>query len=476
MILAAVPAAAQVSQLSSQTLFYHQAGNTFGGNYLTADGGVIYSDNVEGHAGGAADTMLLLGLSGDTSHEGTRFDYHLDSNIALVKYLSGSFPTRPTGFLDGLAALRIVPGFFSWIARETYSQVQFNIYAPVTPENLVSLNYLTTGPRFTLRPTLRTSVRLDAVYSYLSTSSVSSQFVDFDNHRYGGTLIIDRAFSDTASLYLKGDYQKVEFKDQEDNNNFSIGTASGGYKLTNGRTVFDISGGYSQLRIYDVLSSGEGIGGERETRKTEEFDEPVWKLQLSRLITPTQRLGLIASQQFIDVAAAFRLGFDGPAPITAPPQVATSEPFRQRQFGVDWEIEGARTSLVISLHKTQQRYALTTGNDLDMKIANALLARQLSPTLTWDIGASYQRTDQVGTPAPGLAPASAKVIGALTDLRWQVGEHLNLRFIYSYTSWSSVYSSSQIGVIASWALIPSRATQEGPPSLSPISPASTLAH
>jgi hypothetical protein len=475
--LTTLPAAAQVSPLSGQSLFYHQAANNYAGNYLAVDGGAIWTDNILRTAGGSSDTLLLLGLSGDVSGEGGRFDYRLSSNLALLKYLSGSFPTRPTGFLDGRATLKIVPGFFSWIARESYSQVQINLYAPVTPENLVSLNYISTGPRFTLRPTLRTSVRLDALYAYLNSSSVSSQYTNLDNHRYGGNLTVNRAYSELASLYLKGKYEKVEFKDQVNNNNFSIGTAEGGYKLLDGRTVFDISGGYSQLRVYDVLNTVEGPGGTRETLSTEEFQEPVWKLQLSRLITPSQRLGLNASQQFIDAASAFPLGFDQPVPTGAPGLLASGAAFLQRQFGADWRIEGVRTALSIELAKYTSRYLVrvtANENDHETKIANALLTRQLSPVLKWGIGVNYERLNQIGTQIPGLTLQSATEYGAIANLQWRVGEHLALRFVYAYSSFGGV-ATNQVGVIASWSLIgPGANTSQALPALAPIAPASTM--
>ena len=481
---AAVPAAAQVSPLTSQTLFFYQAANKYGGNYLAADAGAVWSDNILRTAGGSSDTLLLLGLSGDVSGEGGHFDYRLSSNLALAKYLSGNFPTKPIGFLDGLATLRIVPGFFSWIARETYSQVQINVYAPASPENLVNMNFITTGPRFTLRPTLRTSVRLDALYSYLntssysylSTSSGSPVFSNFDNHRYGGRLTIDRAFSESAKLYLKGEYEKVEFKDQMNNHNFSIGTAEGGYNLTDARTVFDVSGGYSRLRVYDVPGTVESVAGERETLQTEEFEEPTWKLLLSRLITPSERLGVNASQQFIDAAGSFRANFDQAAPTIAPALLASGNPFLQRFFGVNWHIQGVRTAFNISLYKSSSRYLLTNLNvntnvhDYDSKGASALLSRELSPVLRWNIGVNYEHVNQTGTQTPGVPAQSATGHSAITNLQWQVGEHLGLRFVYAYSSWGGV-ATNQVGVIASWVFVkPQASAAQALPALSPTTP------
>ena len=474
--LAAVPAAAQLSPLSSQTFFYQQAGGPQSGDYLAANGGVIYTNNAARTANGSNDTLLMVGLSGADAHEGSRLDYHLSSNLALVKYLSSTFPTRPTGYLDGLAALKLVPGFFSWIVRETYSQLQINPYAPVTPENLVSLNYITTGPRFTMRPTLRTSVRLDVLYSYLSTSSPSPQYTSFDNHRYGGDLRIDRAFSEAASLYVKGHYEKAEFKDQTDNHNYSLAEGFLGYKLVDGRTVLDVSGGYSEVRIYDVLSSVESAAGERETLQTQTFHDPTWSVDISRLVTPTQRVALIASQLFADAASAFRLGFDQAVPTVAPPLLATADVFKQTLIGLDWRIQAPRTSLDIGLAQYKQRYLLATATaaNTDFKSANALLTRELSPVLKWDVGVQLQRQNQVGAQPGGVVGQSAKIWGALTDLHWQVGERLTLRFIYAHSAQSGVYADNQVGVIASWALIAAQAPAAQPfPALSPIAPAST---
>lgn len=482
--LAAVPATAQIAPLTGQTVLNYRPSTAYGANYLTVLGGVIYTDNVERTPNGTGDTLLLVGLSGDTSRESPHLDYHLSSNLMLVKYLSGTYQTEPSGYLDGTLALHIVPAFFSWIARETFSEVQLNPYGPATPNNLVNLNILTTGPRFTVRPTLRSSVRLDVLYSYLTSSSAAAQYPSIDNHRYGGDLRIDRAFSETASLYLKGHYEKIDFKDQVDNHNFSVGEATGGYELTNGRTAFNLSGGYSQLHIYDVLSSVEGPGGSRETLGTQTFEEPVWKLSLSRLITPSQRLALSVSQQFTDVASSFRLGFDQPVPIVPPPLFATDEPFKQRQYVVDWRFEATRTTLNLSVSELQARFLLSSGNvtsanSYNSKFASASLTRLLGPVLSWDVAASYGETEQVGTPTANgeatLTGQSAKTWGVLTDLRWQVGPRLALRFIYAHSEQQGVYADNQVGVTASWALVGAAAPTGQLAPLSPFSPASTQA-
>ena len=199
--LAALPAAAQIGPLTSQSLFFDQASNAHRGNYLEADTGLIYTDNVTRVQNGSGDTLALLGLVADTSRQGPRVDYRLASDIALVKYLRSSYQTQPFGYLDGTGDFWIVPGFFSWTGRETYTQTIIDPFAPVTPDNLEAINYVTTGPRFTLRPTLRTTVTLNGTYSYMNSSSKSPAYVNIDNHRYGGDVTLSHAFSNTSSAW-----------------------------------------------------------------------------------------------------------------------------------------------------------------------------------------------------------------------------------------------------------------------------------
>src|SRR5438874_1177575 len=58
--LAPLPAAAQIGPLTNQSLFFDQASNPHGGNYLAADAGLIYTDNVSRAANGSGDTLAQL--------------------------------------------------------------------------------------------------------------------------------------------------------------------------------------------------------------------------------------------------------------------------------------------------------------------------------------------------------------------------------------------------------------------------------
>jgi hypothetical protein len=488
--LMALPAAAQVGPLTPQSLFFQQASNAHTGPYLAADAGLLYNDSALYGAGGGGSMVALLGFSGYLSHFGTALDYHLDSNIAATKYFSGDYSVEPTGYFDGEGTFKIVPGDFAWIGRETYTQLLINPLAPATPINLENLNFITTGPRFTLRPTLRTSVTLDGTYSIVTSGSQSQyiagspsfQYVNLDSHRYGAKLKIERAFSSSASLYLKGSWQKVQFSDTTVNNDFTLDQGTVGYRLENGRTVLDVSGGYAQLRAYDVLVFEQSVIGVLESRQTQTIGQGIWALDLSRLIAPNQRVALAASQQLVDAASYFQLGFDTPVPTVAPPIFAAGNPFIVRSYGADWRVQEPRTTFDVALRYVSYDYPFgannlgsnglpTTSlptNNTDAKVASVLLARQLAPKLNWDIGAYFMHQDTVDASA-------FNTTSEITNLRWQVGQRLGLRFVYAHDSLSGRYTDNQFGVIVSYTLLGAGTggQQGAAPGLSPLSPFST---
>jgi hypothetical protein len=474
--LMALPAAAQVGPLTYQNLFFDQATNAHSGNYLAVDAGLIYTDNATFTGNGSGETLAEIGMVGNISEVGTRLDYHLDSDIAALKYLSGSYPLEPTGYLDAIGDYKIVPGLFSWIGRETYTELVIDPYAPVNPDNLENLNTISTGPRFTLRPTLRTTVTVDGVYSYINSQSPSPLYVNIDNHRYGGDVKIERAFNSFSSLFLDGVYEKVDFNDQAINNNYSVANGIAGYKLAGERTVLDVSGGYTQLRELNVLTSVDTVVGIVQRRVTETFNIPNWSLSLSRVITPDQRVALSASQQVLDAATLLQIDIDQAVPSLVPPQVAVGDPLTYRTYSANWRFQTWRTTFEIGLLEMNERFQLDPARDLTFRGANAFLERKLSPVLNWDIGVQFEHQDLAGA-------RSTNGTTEMTDLRWRIGGRVALRFLYSHTTFFGV-SDNQVGVLVSYVLIgagggatpaePNPTLAPSPYGLQPIAPMSTL--
>ncbi len=466
-IFSAVPAKAQLGPLTAQSLFFDQASNSRSGNYVDAQTGLIYTDNVALTRNGTGDTLAMLGLVADTSRQGPRLEYHLDSDITFIKYLKEEFQTRPYGYLDGDLDFKIIPGFFSWTARETYADAVILPTQPVTPDNLEGINFATTGPRFTLRPTLRTTITINGAYSYIDSSSQSPLYVNVDNRRYAGDATINEAVSNTTSVYLGGSWQKVSFVDKTINTNFTEDQGTLGYRYADARTVLDISAGYAKLRVGPQTTTVTVVGGQTRQETIDESPSgATYRLELSRLISPTQRVSFHALQQVADAANMFRLNVDGPVVSILPDRIASGDPFTDREFGLDYRFQASRTALDVALLDVSERYKINPASDRDIKVLSALVARQLTPVLNWEIGLNYQRQNYSST------SGTFNQIGALTSLRWQIGERLGLRFIYAHSSLNPHrYDENQVGVTVSYALVGT--AQANSPLLLPTSPMST---
>jgi hypothetical protein len=464
--LAAAPAIAQTTgPITTQSLFFSQASlSAHQGNYAEIDAGLLYTDNVFLTQNPTSDTLAMLGLVADIAREGPRLDYRLASNISLIKYFSGDFQTRPFGYLDGSLLFKIVPGFFDWKVRNTFNQWQLNATAGPTPDNLEAINFFQTGPSFTWQPTLRTSIVLDGVYSWVKTSSQSPLYINIDNHRYGGDLTIARAFTSTTSAFVTGSYDDVKFVDTTLNNNFTQDQVQGGLSYSDTRTLASVSGGYA--RVHQTTNvTVDSIVGPRQEQKKETLGGTTWDLTLSRLISPTQRVSLHALQIITDAAGLFQYNLDQPVPAAQSFQLSSGQPFTERDFGASWRFQQNRTALQIDLSANQQTYTKSPQLDYKGKTLSALLSRQLSPVLSGDLGASYQRANFQAT------SSSQDTVNAVAWLRWQLGQRLGLRFVYAYSVVTpNGYHNNQIGVIASYALNP-RSQQIEP--LQPTAPFST---
>ena len=466
--LTALPAAAQsAGPITIQSLFLNQSSGSNRGNYLEAAAGLMYNDNVNLTPNGSGDGIAVLGLVGNTERVGApRFDYHLDSDILVAKYFKSEYSTQPYGYLDGFGEFKIDPGTLSWIGRETFSQLLINQTAPATPDNLESINYISTGPRLTLRPTLRTTIVVDGTYSYVGSSSKSPDYVNIDNHQLGGDLRIDRAFTNTFSAYLTGNYAKVQFSDTTVNQDFNYAQGLLGVRFGDARTVLDLAGGYNQAHLegappgtqyptphgalgvlpsFDEAATINATPTTTTPTNTQNPSGTTWQASLSRLISPTQRLSLHALQQITDAANLFRLNLSQPVPGNGQSQLVTGQPLTHREYGGTWSYDTGRTALTLNGLYYSDHYSQTPESDHDSRQINALVSRQLNVSMNWDLGVLYEHDNYI--------TSTQHTWNAITAVHWQVGPKIGLRFFFTHSDVGpNGYSDNQVGVIASYAL------------------------
>jgi hypothetical protein len=458
--LLSLPAAAQISgPISTQALFFDQASGAHHGDYLEAQTGFIYTDNVNLEPGGPGDELAMIGLVGETERQGApRLDYRLNSDLMLVKYFGSDYQTQPLGYLDGTADFKIVPGTLLWTARDSFSQASINPVGPPTPNNLESINYVTTGPQLLLKPTLQTTITLDGSYSYVYSSSKSPEYVNINSNRYGGDARLDHAFSNILTAYITGSYQKVRFQDTTVNTDFDYRLGTVGFKITTARTEFDASIGYTQAHLDSVPPAAfpiprihfysfldDATTGTSTAPTTDESPSGVnWQVDLSRLISPRQRIAIHTLRQVTDAANLFRLNLDQPVPGNQAQAIASGQPFTYTEYGATWTYDTGRTRFTLGALDFDNKYSLTPQSDHQGKQLNGFVTRQVNPALIWELGGSFEHDI--------YSALSQNTWTMLTDLRWHIGPKISVRFLYAHSTLTGFYSDNQIGVTASYAL------------------------
>jgi hypothetical protein len=432
---AALPAAGQTNgPITTQQLFTDTASlGPQHGNFLEAAAGVVYTDNVTLTQNGTGDEIYMLGLIGNLERQGApRFDYHLNTDLALVKYGSNVFPTQPFGYLDAFGDFKIIPGSLSWTGRDTFTQALLNPLGPATPDNVASINNASTGPQLRLQPTLRTSVTLDANATWVNSTTNAANYNNISNHRWGGDFNIDRAFSNSLRGYVSGSYMDVKFQDTTVNTDFTQKQVQGGFKLGTSRTFMDASGGYTWLNL--------------DNPQQEKASGFTWQVVLSRLLSPTQRLSAHWLSQFTDAANLFRLNLDLPTPGGGSNQIVTGSPFQHREVGADWRIEESRTTFDIAAIYFTEAYQTTPQFNRDVYTISGLVTRQLSESIYVDVGAYYDHQKYV-------SGSLTKNLNAEAGARWRLGPRFALRFVYAYSSLTpNGYRENQIGVTVLYAI------------------------
>ena len=353
------------------------------------------------------------------------------------------------------------------------------------PDNLESINYISTGPRLTLRPTLRTTIVVDGTYSYVATNSKSPDYVNIDNHQLGGNLRIDRAFTNTFSAYLTGNYAKVQFSDTTVNQDFNLVQGLLGVRFGDARTGLDLAGGYNQAHLegappgtqypvphgalaglpyFDEAATTTTPPTSTTPSNTQNPSGTTWQASLSRLISPKQRLSLHAVQQVTDAANLFRLNLSQPVPGGQQSQFATGQPLTHREYGGTWRYDTGRTALTLNGLYYSDHYSQTPESDHDARQLNALISRQLNVSFNWELGVLYEHDN--------YTTYTQHTWNAITSLRWQVGPKIGLRFFYTHSDVGSPggYSDNQVGVIASYAL--SAAAKAADAIMQPTAPTS----
>ena len=349
--------------------------------------GAAYTDNALLTSGPRTrDGIGEAGFDIDYARKGN-LNLALLGNVVRLDYLHHTFPGSFYGHFFGSAILGKSTDPLQWQMQEAFGEVSPNPLAAPTPQNLETINDVSTGPLLNLHFGLTNRLTLDGNYS-----RTNYQRSPFDSQTYGGGLEFSHALSGAASLSFEGNDSKTRYLEGSALRIFSgesippynIAQASLSYSAKFVRTIFVLRGGYNMISYEPGPSHGA----------------PLYQLDITHRVSPFSTVFVSVGSEYSTNGASLgtsqtRIGLQSGSSLNAAYSVA--EPYNQRSGTLGWTFHRARTRFSLTARVTQVLFdqslpsnaarALGQQNYLD-EGGDVMISRQLRPTVSIELRGS----------------------------------------------------------------------------------------
>jgi hypothetical protein len=337
-------------------------------------------------------------------------------DFSYFDYLQNAFGSQVLGRFDGQGKLAIVPERLIWVVQDAFGQASVDPYLPVTPDNVESINYFSTGPTLSLRPGVN-FIELTARYA-----RADYETSPYNSNRGLGSLAVGRNLPAGASVSLNAEFERVLFENTVANTDFDRTSGFGRYELHGLRTDFEGDLGASRIDQQGATTTG-----------------PLAKVQLSRLLSAATKLILTAGRELTDASSSFstlQSGVIGPnSAIVTAPAVLTSNNYTSNFGSAAWQYQRHRTIIALSAQWEKDTYSGQSQLDVTHPSAGFSIRRQMTRALSADLLGRFYRTDYTNVAIASSTSSSRfddwLLGGALT---WRHGRGLEIRLRYDYNS------------------------------------------
>ena len=349
-------------------------GNASGqAGYVDLLAGLAYTDNaLLSSTQKKSDGIGALGFTADYVRHGN-LSLDLLGSLARLQYLDHSFAGTYYGQFFGSGILGKSTDFMQWALSDSFGEEMTNPLAAPTPQNLQTINYLSTGPQFNLHFGLTNRLTLYGRYSRTTyqRSLFGSQSYEGGaqfRHALSGASAVSLRASDTHTRYLDSAAVRNLIGGTSD---FDIRRASFTYRGRFVRTEVLLRAGYNMIQFSGSPSHGA----------------PLYEVRLSRQISPFSTL-YVDARQFYSTngtsLGAQGAGLNLQVGAAVNPRYAVAQPFNERSAGAGWLFHRARTTFSLTGSYGQSVYDQTSGvshrYNQRNESAAAILGRQLSQT------------------------------------------------------------------------------------------------
>jgi len=350
------------------------SGNAYADLHYSIGAGVSNSDNISRVSTGEIEASAAnIATQIDWLHDGRRFDADVDINASYLDYFEGPYESDLVGGGNARLDFGIVPDRLSWVLQDSFGQAVLDPLEAVTVENQENVNYLTTGPTGTIKVGGNARMQLAALYS-ITDYEVSP----LDDQRLRGVFstIWDRSSSVSYSVNVFG--ESTEFDDSTVGDDYKHYGVYAGYTAQLARTVVSANLGYNQIQM-DLIDDPNFTEG-----------APLVQLEVTRTLSPSTELRLQLGSIYTNSSEALRDGEVGPLEISPGERPdSSSDPYLNRRALLEWELNRARTSILLGVTYTHEDYTLSNDLDRDSVIWRATFERHLRPTLRFRVFGQY---------------------------------------------------------------------------------------
>ena len=329
------------------------------------------SDNItRASSAGQSETIAAAGVNLSVLREGSRLDADIKGDVRYVDYLQNTYDGEVIGRLDGVLTIAVVPQHFDWAVQENFGQVRVDPFAPVTPTNRENVNYVSTGPDFSVRLGSSGFAKLSGRFSRMNY-----EISDFDSKRLFGGLALGRELSPAASVSLNVNTERFRFDDTLVNTDYDRRSAYLHYEAKGIRTQLGTNFGYSD--------TGNGAGS---------INGLLAQLMLTRTLSPSMTLRFEGGSQLTDAGDSFRNQPAGAiGGIETGPVSATTQSFKRRYVFV-------RTTIDVTVTWAKDAYDGNPSLDVARSSAELKVERRVTRALTGGIFGGWSRSnyDNIG--------------------------------------------------------------------------------
>ena len=410
------------------------------------DAGVGETDNVSLMPTDKVSQTIATVDTDFTVHERSRLlDVNAVGDFSYLDYLQNAYGPQLIGRFDGVGNLAIVPGRLIWTLKDDFGQAAVDPYAPVTPNNMEYVNYITTGPDLTLRLGGIDFIDVSARYA-----RAQYQTSPFNSNRLLGSVVFGRDISAGAAVSLNANTERVLFDNTVVNTDFERSSGFGRYEVHGARTDFvgelgatvvNQSGASPASGLVNVGSVGVVTPGAAPVAVSQTKDStsgPLAKLELTRKVSASAKVFLTAGRDVTDSSSSFAAQSTGAVGVnTITPAALTSDTFRTTYASAGWQYALNRTTLTLSGRWEKDIYPGLSALDVTFPGAAFTVERRLTHAFTAQLMGRWNKTDYpravLGPQAFGSTEYAETVLGA--SLTWRHARGLEIRLRCSHDSY-----------------------------------------